>query len=216
MFLLYAEKNKLTVRRRESLVSGSANVYQAHIEFSEDWDGLERTVVFQAGDKPVSILLDSSGLCGIPWEALAHPGRQLAVGVYGTRDGAVVLPTTWASMGLILRGTQPGADMYTPTPGLYEQLLAVLTRKQDKLTGLPGQIVGFDEAGNAVARDMPAGGASGGAADHGALANRDAADQHPIEAITGLEDALRRIPEPMTAEDLRKILNGGTENAEQT
>ena len=38
---------------------------------------------------------------------------------------------------------------------------------------------------------MAAGGGGGGTMDHSALSNRDAADQHPISAITGLEEALK-------------------------
>lgn len=49
-----------------------------------------------------------------------------------------------------------------------------------------------------------------GRADHSTLNNRDLPDQHPIESITGLEDILKTIPSPMTADELRKILMGGT------
>lgn len=38
--------------------------------------------------------------------------------------------------------------------------------------------------------DPPTGGGEGGTADHTQLANRDASDQHPIGAITGLQEAL--------------------------
>ena len=43
MFLLYAEKNQLAVREKEPITSGSVNVYPVQFEFSEDWDGLDRT-----------------------------------------------------------------------------------------------------------------------------------------------------------------------------
>ena len=42
MFILYADKNKLTLRQREPVTSGSANVYPVRSEFSGDWNGLER------------------------------------------------------------------------------------------------------------------------------------------------------------------------------
>lgn len=35
--------------------------------------------------------------------------------------------------------------------------------------------------------------ATGGTLDHGALLNRNAADQHPMNAITGLPDALDEV-----------------------
>lgn len=42
--------------------------------------------------------------------------------------------------------------------------------------------------------------------DHRALTHRDAEDQHPITAITGLEEEVERIPGIMTAEEMRQIL----------
>ncbi len=160
MFVLCAEKNRLTVEEREPLTSGSVNAYPVRIEFSPEWDGLERTVIFQAGDTEKSLAL-SGGACTIPPEVLAVPGRYLMAGVRGSRGGSVILPTAWANLGLILEG--------------------------------------------AVSSDsLP-----GGTADHRALTNRDAAEQHPIGAISGLEKALERIPEPAEAlnnSDLEEIL----------
>ena len=49
-----------------------------------------------------------------------------------------------------------------------------------------------------------------GESDHRALEHRDAADQHPIDAITGLREVVDGLPTAMTADELRKILmNGG-------
>lgn len=39
-----------------------------------------------------------------------------------------------------------------------------------------------------------AGGSSGGTTDHRALMNRDASDQHPLSAISGLMDVVKTIP----------------------
>lgn len=44
-------------------------------------------------------------------------------------------------------GVAPGEDALPSTPNVWQQ---ALEKKQDKLTGLPGQVVGFDETGNAV------------------------------------------------------------------
>ena len=147
MFVLCADKNNLTVRQREPVTSGSVNVYDVRFEFSEDWDGLTKTAVFKAGTEVRSAPMDDSGVCSIPREALQKPWARLMAGVYGTRDGDVVLPTVWASLGVIQEGAAPCGDVRPPAPDLWQQ---ELDRKQDKLTGLPGQVVGFDEAGNAM------------------------------------------------------------------
>ena len=159
MFLLYADCNRLTVTVQETLTSGSVNVCQMKFEFSSHWEGLAKQAVFVSDGGPVSVLLPESGVCTVPWEVLTRPGPRLTVGVCGTRGEEIVLPTVWASCGTILEGAVPGADPNPPTPGQYEQMLTALEGKQDKLTGRPGQIVGFDETGRAAARegfDLPA------------------------------------------------------------
>lgn len=42
--------------------------------------------------------------------------------------------------------------------------------------------------------------------DHRLLTNRDAPDQHPMASITGLEKQVEKIPEVMSAEEMRNIL----------
>lgn len=123
MFVMYADKNKLLVQQREPVTSGSVNVYQSRFEFSPDWDGMERAVVFKAGAESRSVLLDESNTCNIPWEVLTKPDIRLQVGVYGTRGGEEVLPTIWASLGMILEGVAAGEEAHPPTPDLWEQEL---------------------------------------------------------------------------------------------
>ena len=152
MFVLYANKNQLTVRQREPVTSGSVNAYEVRFEFSEDWDGLTRTAVFKGGGETRSVLLGEDGRCVIPWEVLQAPMTPLEAGVRGARGGEIVLPTGWACLGMILRGAAVGENAGPPTPDLWRQ---ELDQKQDKLRGLPGQVVGFDSKGRAVPTDMP-------------------------------------------------------------
>lgn len=123
MFVLYANKTQLSVRKREPVTSGSVNVYPVRFEFSSDWDGLTRTAVFRSGTDTYSVLLDLSGECIIPWEVLTSHGRQLTAGVYGTRGNEIVLPTVWADLGTILEGTAPGKETRPPTPELWQEAL---------------------------------------------------------------------------------------------
>jgi len=153
-FALYADKNQLIVRQREPITSGSVNVYMVQFAFSGDWEGLTRTAVFKAGGVSRSVLLGADGQCVIPWETLISHGQQLTVGVYGVRDGSMVLPTIWVGLGTILKGVECGEGAQPPMPNLWEQRLSA---KQDKITGAPGQIVGFDENGQLVAQTLPTG-----------------------------------------------------------
>lgn len=150
MFILYADKNKLSVREREPVTNGSAGVYTVRFEFSPDWQGLTTKAVFRGSGKTLTVLLDDNGACIAPWEVLTAPGQPLMTGVFGTLDESV-LPTIWANLGTVLEGVPgdgPGAK--PPTPSAWEQELA---QKQDKLHGEPSQLIGFDEQGNAVAVD---------------------------------------------------------------
>lgn len=129
MFLLYASKNRLTVRKGELTTSGSVNVYDIRFGFSDDWAGLTKTAVFRAGQKTVSVLLDDVG-CSVPWEVLAVPGLHLEAGVYGIKGEEIVLPTVWVDLGAIETGVVPGDDASPPTPELWKQELA---KKGDRL-----------------------------------------------------------------------------------
>lgn len=203
MFELYANKNRLTVRKDELVTSGSVNVYEVRFGFSPKWEGLERTAVFRAGERTVSVKPDLSGRCVIPWEVLTTPGLRLEAGVYGTRGGDVVLPTVWASLGIIHTGTVPGENAEPPTPELWRQ---ELERKGDGLglEGLKLRLLSGDKPLSEVELPSP-----GGSGDHRELTGRDAEKQHPIRAIDGLEEEIRRIPapvEPLTNEDLEEML----------
>ncbi len=171
MFVLKAEKNRLTVLEREMVTSGSVNVYTVRFQFSPDWDGLSRTACFKSGAQTVSVLLDGSGECAVPWEVVDpdDKGKTLYAGVYGAKDSGVVLPTVWASLGVILEGVSGGANARAPAAQLWRQ---ELEQKQDRLTGRTGQLVGFDGDGRAVALD--------GAA---ALAGVDAATEEETKAM---------------------------------
>lgn len=187
MFELYAEKTKLLLRRREQLTSGAVKVYRARFQFSADWEGLGRTAVFRAAGVSVPVLLGASGECEIPWEVLQKPGYRLEAGVYGTdADGETVLPTVWASLGLILEGAAPG-EVRPPTPELWEQALA---GKGDGLGYTEEGELGL-YSGETLLSAVPVAG-GGGTSDHRVLSHRDAEDQHPIEAISGLEEISNR------------------------
>lgn len=134
MFRFYAKKVVLELNQREVITSGSVNVYQCQFEFNSAWDDLEKTAVFKAGDSTVSVLLDETGMCIIPWEVLQDAKRTLYAGVYGTKNGNVVLPTIWASCGEIKEGVNPGESTQPPTPSVYDQILGQIGNLEDLQT----------------------------------------------------------------------------------
>lgn len=198
MFKLKAKKTELRLVERDPVTSGSVNVYEAAFEFSEDWARLEKTAVFRAGEKSASVLLGPEGTCTVPWEVLQKPGVRLEAGVYGTRDGTVVLPTVWADLGYIHTGAAPGDEARPPTPDLWEQELA---KKGDGLGYTEAGELGLYSGEKLLGAVPVSGGGGGGTSDHRALSHRGDENQHPIEAISGLDE----IPNKRVLE----IWNGG-------
>lgn len=137
MFSLFANKTQLTVYQSEPLTSGSQGIYNVRVSFSSDWEGLEKQLVFQAGTTSISVVLDETCECQIPWETLLEANRQLSCGVYGTRDNIIVLPTVWTPLGKVGQGVVPGEAGKEPTPSVWQQ---ELSKKLDAIA-LDGLIV---------------------------------------------------------------------------
>lgn len=163
MFELYADKNFLTLRKSEVLTSGSVQANQVQFEFSEDWDSMARTAVFKQGNTSISVLLGEDASCNIPYEVLQEHGRTLYAGVYGTKNGVVVLPTIWASLGEVKEGVTVGESARPPTPGLYEQVLNELSNKADGMRYTEDGDLGL-YAGNKLLESVPIQGGGGGEA----------------------------------------------------
>lgn len=160
MFILYAKKNILEVKQKEIVTSGSVNAYTVQFNFNEDWNGLVKTAVFKVGNNSAAVLLDDTNECTIPWEVLDSPMRPLEIGVYGTKDTEIVLPTIWANAGEVKQGTIVRESAIEPTPSLMEQLLDAVNKKGDNL-----DYDGFDLkllSGETVISSVPLIGGTGG------------------------------------------------------
>ena len=125
MIRLSATKAELAVVENEVVTSGAQRVFACAFALSEDWDGLNRTAVFRAGTRSVSVLLGGDNTAEIPWEVLQTPGITLHIGLYGAGADGLVLPTVWAEIGMIRPGAYPGGDALPPTPGAYDQLVEI-------------------------------------------------------------------------------------------
>lgn len=83
-------------------------------EYSDHlWDGLNKTVVFQAGDITKDVL-NPGELVTIPPEITMQVRRNVLVGVYGTdAQQNLVIPTLWATIGRVHEATSPSGDTST-------------------------------------------------------------------------------------------------------
>ena len=125
MIRLSAAKAELAIVENEVVTSGAQRVFACAFALSEDWDGLDRTAVFRAGTRSVSVLLGGENTAVVPWEVLQTPGITLHIGLYGAGPDGLVLPTIWAEAGMIRPGAYPGGDALPPTPGAYDQLVEI-------------------------------------------------------------------------------------------
>lgn len=117
------------------LVGGTVTV-----DYSEDiWKGLTKTVVFRSVETR-DVVTDETAVT-IPHETVAEPGRRLYVGFYGTdKDGALVIPTIWADLGMIRDATDPSGDVSTdPSLPVYAQLAQQIGDLRDQVENMtPG------------------------------------------------------------------------------
>lgn len=118
--------------QEETLTSGMVGK-EMRLEFSEDWDGVSKTVVFTAGGECRDVA-DPGEVVVIPHEVLAESRNQLYVGVYGVAADGRVIPSVRARGPYIHPGVDPAGDeSAAPTPSAWDQV-------QQQLAGVGQQI----------------------------------------------------------------------------
>lgn len=109
---------------------------QIRLEFSPEWDELQKTAVFIGGDA-VRNVRNAGEIVEIPHEVLKKSLTPLYVGVYGiSLDGSLVIPTIRVQGPVIMPGTNPAEDERT-TPALplwasIEKEIALIRKKLEK------------------------------------------------------------------------------------
>lgn len=166
----------------------SYGVEQLRIVPGEGWDGLTITATFHPPEgEAVQVLVPADGLIDVPPEA-TRSGSELPlkygkIVFAGVADGmqriSCNLPYT-----VLDHAPVEGAESSGPAPSWYEQAAAHFLPGGGKA----GQVLA--KASDADLDVEWADGGGSGTSDHAKLSNRDAADQHPISAITGLQKEL--------------------------
>ena len=133
MFAITASKNKLTIKEKAILTSGSSNVFDVHFIFSDEWDNLERIAVFRVGSLVLSVSLKDAHCCKLPWECTQaeYIGQSVYAGVYGQNGDTIILPTIWCCLGTVVAGAKLGEKALPKTPTLAEQLLAQVVAERE-------------------------------------------------------------------------------------
>ena len=131
MTFVEANKNKAWPKERDLLTTGSVGM-TVELEFSSDWDNLEKFCIFRAYDISEAVALTGDTV-EIPARVLTKADVNLLLGIYGINTaGTVVIPTVWADLGVVRKGANlSGADNYEQPPEtLYAQLAALVISAQ--------------------------------------------------------------------------------------
>lgn len=130
MFVIQADKSKLTIIEDEILVNNAVDVYPIRFDFSSEWDGFVKIAIFYNDldeTKRYQKLLSDSNETTIPPEVLTDVGGIVYVGVCGDNAASQHLPTRIIGLGQVLQGICGDTmDSSDPSPDIYQQLLAEL------------------------------------------------------------------------------------------
>ena len=111
------------------------------IEYTDSvWDNLRKTVVFRS--YTTKDVVDAGTEVVVPAEVVSRAG-QLYMGVYGVdADGAVVIPTTWAALGMVQGAAAPSGDSSTdPSLPVWAQIQAMIGNLDELDTTAKGNLV---------------------------------------------------------------------------
>ena len=195
----------------------SYGIEQLRIVPGEGWGGLTITATFHPPEgEAVQVLVPADGLIDVPPEA-TRSGSELLIKYgkivfAGVADGmqriSCNLPYT-----VLDHAPVEGAESSGPAPSWYEQAAAHFLPGGGKA----GQVLA--KASDADLDVEWADGGGSGTSDHAKLSNRDAADQHPISAITGLQkelDGKQPAGNYLTADSLQAATDAALEQAKES
>lgn len=124
----------------EPLTSGMVG-QPIQFDYSPDFDGLTLTAVFTNGKTTVDVL-NPGNQCVIPHEVLDTVGTLVKVGIYATRGNELVIPTVYATIGIVLKGADPSGDVSAdPTLPVWAQIQGIIGNLNDLNTEAKNNLV---------------------------------------------------------------------------
>lgn len=124
----------------ELLTSGMVG-QPIEFEYSPDFDGLTLTAVFTNGKTTVDVL-NPGNQCVIPYEVLDTVGTLVKVGIYATKGNELVIPTVYATIGIVLKGADPSGDVSAdPTLPVWAQIQGIIGNLNDLNTEAKNNLV---------------------------------------------------------------------------
>lgn len=122
---LLANGQSLTVELNPSVTSGGRNTVEVHVDFSDDWDGFSKSVVFftSLNKNAIYEIVMTDGNCVVPAEVMEKL-CTLFIGIRGVNSENNEVKTTSLVKYKISEGAPAGTGTEVePTPDVYQQLL---------------------------------------------------------------------------------------------
>ena len=124
----------------EPLTSGMVG-QPIELEYSADFDGLTLTAVFTNGKTTVDVL-NPGNQCVIPYEVLDTVGEVVKVGIYAVKGEKLVIPTVYATIGVVLKGADPSGDASAdPALPVWAQIQGIIGNLNDLTTQAKNNLV---------------------------------------------------------------------------
>lgn len=144
MITIYVQKTQARAELDAPVTSGSVG-REVQFQFSDDWDGLVKTAVFETNNYKETATVPVSGTLAIPKDVLTYPGFQLRIGAIGkAADGATVIPTVYADCSMIKPGASTVPVGTPPTPSQAEQLQEQIDKLREQGVGGGGGSIELD------------------------------------------------------------------------
>lgn len=99
---------------------------------TDDWDGKTNKALFRNGTESYETLINSNGVCTVPWEILVAPENKFSalsggmvkmfVSVVGV-SGPVKIPTKECRVEMSMSGLTESINGAEPTPDIYQQFV---------------------------------------------------------------------------------------------
>ena len=140
--------------RPVTVVADSRNYLVAEFVFSGDWEGLEKTAVFEQASGMVYHVLVQDGTCTVPAEVIQVPWFRVSV------FGGDRLTTNRVEVSVCQSGFLPGVTPPAPTPDIYDQLLRSVAAEREQAAA-SADAAEADRQAVAAERDGNPGGTGG-------------------------------------------------------
>lgn len=123
------EPIKIHIKGAEATVTSAPKITAGMVKlpveftFDESWDEMTKNALYRAGDVTrMEPNIHSTGT--VDALVMRQLGKELQIGMYGTKTDGTQLPTVWVAVDIIREGTQPAAEKEAdPAQPVWERAL---------------------------------------------------------------------------------------------